>query len=123
MISKALEDELKTLRTLDGLPYRLLRLPMPHPIYDDGDRLPATYANFVILNGAVIMPTYRQPANDQAAKTVLSQNFPRQGNRMYRRLYRSQTTRIAPLSDHAISSHRITNNKLYDSQNSTYTAT
>ena len=49
---------------------------MPHPIYDDGDRLPATYANFVILNGAVIMPTYRQPANDQAAKTVLSQAFP-----------------------------------------------
>ena len=73
---QALENELKTLRTLDGQPYRLLRLPMPHPIYDDGDRLPATYANFVILNGAVIMPTYRQPANDQAAKTVLSQAFP-----------------------------------------------
>lgn len=48
---KMMEDQLRELRTLDGKPYRLLRLPMPEAIYDAGERLPATYANFVIING------------------------------------------------------------------------
>lgn len=58
---QALEKQLKSVLTYEGYPYRLLRLPMPDPIYDDGDRLPATYANFLIINGAVIYPTYNQP--------------------------------------------------------------
>ncbi|HEY9550885.1 MAG TPA: agmatine deiminase family protein [Prevotella sp.] len=73
---KLLEKQLQTLRTLDGKPYRLLKLPMPEPIYDGDDRLPATYANFVILNGAVLYPTYAQPANDEQARRVLQQAFP-----------------------------------------------
>lgn len=71
-----MEEQLKTLRTADGRPYRLLRLPLPRPIYDDGERLPATYANFVIINGAVIYPTYAQPDNDEEAARVIAEAFP-----------------------------------------------
>ena len=73
---KALEKQLLTLRTDDGKPYRLMALPSPSPIYDEGERLPATYANFLIINGAVLMPTYRQPENDAKAKDILGQAFP-----------------------------------------------
>lgn len=71
-----MEEQLKTLRAADGRPYRLLRLPLPRPIYDDGERLPATYANFVIINGAVIYPTYAQPDNDEEAARVIAEAFP-----------------------------------------------
>lgn len=71
-----MEEQLKTLRTTDGRPYRLLPLPMPRPIYDGEDRLPATYANFVIINGAVIYPTYAQPDNDAEAARVIGKAFP-----------------------------------------------
>ena len=71
-----MEEQLKTFRTADGKPYRLLRLPMPDAIYDDGDRLPATYANFVIMNNAVIYPIYAQPENDERARQVLATAFP-----------------------------------------------
>ena len=71
-----MEKELQNLRTLDGKPYRLLKLPPPRPIYDDGDRLPATYANYLIVNGAVLVPTYNQPDLDQKAMDVIQQAFP-----------------------------------------------
>ena len=71
-----MEDQLKTLRTLDGRPYRLLRLPMPRPIYDGADRLPATYANFLIVNGAVLCPTYAQPDLDAEALRLIGEAFP-----------------------------------------------
>ena len=73
---KLMEEQLATLRTIDGRPYRLLPLPMPRPIYDGDDRLPATYANFVIINGAVIYPTYAQPDNDAEAARVIGEAFP-----------------------------------------------
>lgn len=73
---RQLEVQLRGLRTLDGRHYRLLRLPMPAAIHDGGDRLPATYANFVILNGAVIVPTYGQPENDRQAMAVVQAAFP-----------------------------------------------
>ena len=71
-----MEEQLKTLRTLEGEPYRLLKLPMPHPIFDDGYRLPATYANFLILNGAVLCPTYGQPDLDNEAIRIIAKAFP-----------------------------------------------
>ena len=71
-----LQEELRMLRTPKGEPYRLLPLPMPDAIYEDGDRLPATYANFVILNGAVIVPTYAQSDNDARALSIIQQAFP-----------------------------------------------
>ena len=73
---RLLEEQLKQLRTLDGKPYRLLRLPMPDGIYDDDERLPATHANFLIINGAVIVPTYDQPEKDKAALDTIQEAFP-----------------------------------------------
>ncbi|MDR0962008.1 MAG: agmatine deiminase family protein [Mediterranea sp.] len=72
-----MEEQLKSFRTLDGEPYRLLPLPMADCIETNGERLPATYANFLILNDAVLYPTYAQPANDARAKEVLQEAFPR----------------------------------------------
>ena len=73
---KELESQLETLKDTDGKSYRLISIPSPRPIYDDGDRLPATYANFVIINGAVIVPTYQQPDRDAAALSAIGQAFP-----------------------------------------------
>lgn len=71
-----MEEQLKTFRTLNGEPYCLLALPMADAVFADGERLPATYANFLIMNEAVLYPTYRQPENDQRAKEVLQEAFP-----------------------------------------------
>ena len=72
----AMAAELAALRTPQGQPYRLIPLPCPTPVFDDhGTRLPATYANFLIINGAVLVPTYNDPA-DAAALTVIAQAFP-----------------------------------------------
>ena len=71
-----MEDELNKLKTMEGKSYRLLKLPLPRPIYDDGDRLPATYANYLVINGAVLVPTYKQPDMDQRAMSIIQQAFP-----------------------------------------------
>ena len=114
-----MEQQLRSFRTLDGRPYRLLRLPLPHPIYEasvvsgfpadksvppsmqsvvsgfpadksvppsmqsvvsgfpaDIIRLPATYANFLVINGAVLVPTYAQPDLDAEAMRIIAQAFP-----------------------------------------------
>ncbi|WP_294786897.1 agmatine deiminase family protein [Prevotella sp.] len=73
---KALENQLKQATDADGKPYRLLKLTMPDALYDDGDRLPATYANFLIINGAVIVPTYNQEENDARALELVAEAFP-----------------------------------------------
>lgn len=73
----AMEKQISELRTADGKPYRMLALPSPAPIHDeDGERLPATYANFLVVNGAVLYPTYAQPENDRIAAKVLKEAFP-----------------------------------------------
>ncbi|MBT0653543.1 agmatine deiminase family protein [Geomobilimonas luticola] len=69
-------EELKTFRTRDGSPYRLLPLPWPEARFDDdGQRLPATYANYLVINRAVLVPTYRDK-NDGAALAVVRSAFP-----------------------------------------------
>ena len=73
---KLMEEQLATFRTLEGKPYRLLKLPMPRAIYDGGDRLPATYANFLVVNGAVLCPTYAQPDLDAEALRLIGEAFP-----------------------------------------------
>lgn len=73
---QAMENQLKALRILEDKPYRLLRLPFPEAIYDNGVRLPATYANFVILNHSVLCPTYAQPYRDGQAMSQLQKAFP-----------------------------------------------
>jgi agmatine deiminase len=68
---KAMEDELKSFRAVDGRPYRLVPLPWPRAKFDeDGNRLPATYANFLVINGAVLMPTYQDPADGEALARI-----------------------------------------------------
>jgi len=75
---KAMEKQLHEFRTLKNQPYRLLPLPMAAIEYDNkGNRLPATYANFLIINGAVLMPTYRHPEIDEQARTQLQKAFPK----------------------------------------------
>ena len=71
-----MEEELKTFRTIEGKPYRLLKLPMPRPIIFEGERLPATYANFLVINGAVLCPTYAQPDLDAEALRLIGEAFP-----------------------------------------------
>lgn len=71
-----LEQELQSLRTAEGKPYRSLPLPMNDPIFFDEERLPATYANFLIINGAVIVPVYGQKEKDAEAIQQISIAFP-----------------------------------------------
>lgn len=68
-------DEIAALRTADGQPYRLFPLPWPRPVVEADRRLAASYANFLIVNGAVLMPAYGDPADDRAA-AVLARAFP-----------------------------------------------
>lgn len=72
-----LASELNMLTTLTGKPYQLIALPLPQAIYSQTDkrRLPASYANFLIINGAVLVPQFADPA-DQLAIKLLSQCFP-----------------------------------------------
>lgn len=74
---KAMENELRAFRTTTGQPYVLVPLPIPKAIYsEDGQRLPATYANFLIINGAVLVPTYGDET-DRIALARLADCFPR----------------------------------------------
>jgi len=73
---KAMEKELEAFRTVEGAPYRLVPLPWPQAQFsEDGERLPATYANFLIMNTAVLVPVYGVP-EDNAALAALQQCFP-----------------------------------------------
>ncbi len=68
--------ELKAMRTYDNQPFRLLELPWPDSQFNaNGDRLPATYANFLIINGAVLLPIYKV-VQDTVAKTIIQRAFP-----------------------------------------------
>lgn len=72
---KAMGAELAALRTADNKPYRLYPLPWVRPIIDEGRRLAASYANFLIINGAVLMPAYGDKM-DAAAAVMLGNAFP-----------------------------------------------
>lgn len=73
---RAMAAELAALRTAHGDPYRLVPLPLPAPIHAaNGQRLPATHANFLIIDGAVLVPTYGDPA-DAVALQRLQGCFP-----------------------------------------------
>ncbi len=71
-----MEQQLQQFRNLDGQPYRLVPLPLPQAIYDeDGERLPATYANFLFVNGGVLVPTYGVP-QDEEVLSIFRDLFP-----------------------------------------------
>lgn len=72
----AMQTQLASFSTTLGSSYRLLELPWPQACYDcERKRLPSTYANFLIINGAVLVPTYNDPA-DLVALDVIAQAFP-----------------------------------------------
>jgi agmatine deiminase len=66
---------LKAMTDLAENPFRIVELPMPRPFEFDGQRVPASYANFLIANGVVLVPTFRD-ANDGAALAILGDQFP-----------------------------------------------
>ena len=66
----AMRRELEALRTAEGEPYRLFPLPWPEPILDEGRRLAASYANYLIVNGAVLVPAYGDVVDAAAAQTI-----------------------------------------------------
>lgn len=71
----AMEEEIKAFQQENGDPYRLISLPMADEIVWEGERLPATYANFLIMNDAVLLPFYNSPKDEQARK-ALQMAFP-----------------------------------------------
>ncbi|MHB1675661.1 MAG: agmatine deiminase family protein [Acidobacteriaceae bacterium] len=68
-------DRLRAARTRQRKPYRIVELPLPSPVIFEGQRLPASYANFYIANGLVLVPTFND-ANDRIALTILAGLFP-----------------------------------------------
>jgi len=66
---------LKAARTLDGKQFTLVELPLPRPVIFGGQRLPASYANFYLANGLVLVPTFHDP-NDRVALNILADVFP-----------------------------------------------
>lgn len=73
---RQMESQLQLLKTANNKPYRLIPLPWPKPSYDEaGQRLPATYANYLVINGAVLVPTYNDPADQQALEAI-AQAYP-----------------------------------------------
>jgi agmatine deiminase len=73
-----LQDNLRRLQGMtdqNGRPLRIVTLPMPRALYQDGQRLPASYANFYIANGVVLLPAY-DPARDETARATLQELFP-----------------------------------------------
>lgn len=68
-------DRLRAARNLQGRPFEIVELPMPSPVVFEGQRLPASYANFYIANGLVLAPTFNDP-NDRHALNTLARLFP-----------------------------------------------
>lgn len=72
---RAMEEQLRSFRTADGRSYNLVPLPLPDAMYLDDYRLPGSYANFLIVNGAVLVPGTGSP-KDEVARRALSELFP-----------------------------------------------
>jgi agmatine deiminase len=68
-------DRLSSITDAEGKPFEVVPLPMPAPVYFRGQRLPASYANFYIANGIVLVPTFNDP-NDRKALNTLAEVFP-----------------------------------------------
>ena len=71
-----MEEQLKQFTDVDGNHYHLIKLPLPDAIFDEISRLPATYANFLVMNHQVLVPVYGQPQNDVKACELIGEAFP-----------------------------------------------
>jgi agmatine deiminase len=74
---KRVRKQIDNLRDQDGRPFNVVEIPMPGVVEHDGQRLPATYVNFYFVNGALLVPTYRDRKNDRRAIETLQQHLPK----------------------------------------------
>ncbi|MGN6504274.1 MAG: agmatine deiminase family protein [Tepidisphaeraceae bacterium] len=74
---KSARKQAEKLRDQDGRSLEIIELPMPRPVTHDGERLPATYVNFSFVNGALLVPTYRDKVNDKKALQILQSHLPK----------------------------------------------
>lgn len=76
-VLRANRRRLDRLRDQDGQPFDVVELPMPRPVVFDGQRLPATYMNFYFVNGALLVPTFRDARHDAQAVAILQKLLPK----------------------------------------------
>lgn len=76
-VLRSARKQLDKLRDQDGRPFEVIEIPMPRPVTHDGQRLPATYVNFYFINGALLVPTYRDKRNDRKALEILQSHLPK----------------------------------------------
>jgi agmatine deiminase len=76
-VLKSARKQLEKLRDQDNRPFEIIELPMPSPVTHDGQRLPATYINSYFVNGALLVPTYRENYNDRKAIDILQAHLPK----------------------------------------------
>jgi agmatine deiminase len=76
-VLKSARKQVEKLRDQDGKPYEIVEIPMPKAVVFDGQRLPATYVNFYFVNGALLVPTYRDKKNDRKAIEILQSHLPK----------------------------------------------
>ncbi|HYO08340.1 MAG TPA: agmatine deiminase family protein [Tepidisphaeraceae bacterium] len=74
---RSARKQLDKLRDQDGRALEIVEIPMPRPVTHDGQRLPATYVNFYFVNGALLVPTYRDRKNDRRATQILQSHLPK----------------------------------------------
>ncbi|HTL29369.1 MAG TPA: agmatine deiminase family protein [Tepidisphaeraceae bacterium] len=76
-VLKSARRQVEKLRDQDGNPFEIIEIPMPSPVTHDGERLPATYVNFYFINGALLVPTYRDRKSDRKAIEILQSHLPK----------------------------------------------
>lgn len=76
-VLRSARKQLDGFRDQDGRPFEIVEIPMPGAVENDGQRLPATYVNFYFVNGALLVPTYRDRKNDCKAIEILQSHLPR----------------------------------------------
>jgi agmatine deiminase len=76
-VLRSARRQIDKLRDQDGKPFEVVEIPMPKPVVHDGQRLPATYVNFYFVNGALLVPTYRDRKNDKKALAILQSHLPK----------------------------------------------
>lgn len=77
LVLRDVRKQIDSLRDQDGKPFEVIEIPMPSPVVFDGQRLPATYVNFYFVNGALLVPTYRDKKNDRRAIDILQSHLPK----------------------------------------------
>jgi agmatine deiminase len=76
-VLKSARRQLEKLRDQDGRAFEIVEIPMPEAVEHEGQRLPATYVNSYFVNGALLVPTYRDRRNDRRAIEILQSHLPR----------------------------------------------